>query len=78
MAENTLEFFRVKFCREMTQFYFLLGSIRDLPRIRNFNFKKKRENREKNFGKKLKFWAHSGGWIVPKIFFDLFSVTLYG
>jgi hypothetical protein len=30
--------------------------------------------REKNFGQKLKFLAHSGGWIVPKIiFWPIFS-----
>jgi hypothetical protein len=32
-------------------------------------------SKKKNFGQKLKFLAHSGGWIVPGTFFDLYSVT---
>jgi hypothetical protein len=33
--------------------------------------------KKKVFGQKLKYLAHSCGWIVPNIIFGLFSVTLY-
>jgi hypothetical protein len=39
--------------------------------------KKIASEKKKLFGQKLKFLAHSGGWIVLKINFGLYSVTYY-
>jgi hypothetical protein len=48
-------------------------TMQETERSRNHNKKFFLEN----IGQKIKFLAHSDGWIVLLLIFDVFSVTLY-